>query len=172
MSGPRIRAVFLFGLMALAAAVTGWLYSSGSADSSAQDIQPLPFSHVRHAGELKIDCLYCHRHAEASRAAGIPSMNICLSCHRSIKSRTASMDELLAYAREERPIPWVRLQRLPDHVYFTHERHLKTGVQCVDCHGKVDGMRGTPRAASFEMGWCLTCHRQREASQDCWTCHK
>ena len=82
------------------------------------------------------------------------------------------MDELLAYAREERPIPWVRLQRLPDHVYFTHERHLKTGVQCVDCHGKVDGMRGTPRAASFEMGWCLTCHRQREASQDCWTCHK
>lgn len=168
----RVRAVLVLSLTGLVAIGIGTLYSSGSSDSSSQDLQPVPFSHARHAGELKIDCLYCHRYAEQSRVAGIPSMHACLTCHGSIERRNRSTDQLLTYWREQQPIPWIRLQRLPDHVYFTHERHLKSGLQCADCHGRVDTMRGTPRAASYEMGWCLTCHQQRKASEDCWTCHK
>lgn len=154
------------------AAALGFLYSTGSADLPGHDRQPIRFDHELHAGQLQINCLFCHRHATASTAATIPSVQLCVSCHDSLATRTPEMDKLARYWSEGKPIPWIRLQRLPDFVYFTHEMHLKTGLQCVDCHGRVETMRDTPRAATYEMGWCLTCHTQQGASVDCWTCHK
>ena len=88
------------------------------------------------------------------------------------KYSQATIQTLLDHWQRQQPIAWVRLQRLPDFVYFTHERHLAHGLQCSTCHGEVDRMTTTPRAATYEMGWCLSCHRQRGASRDCVTCHK
>jgi len=166
---PAIVLVFLTGLVAVIAAI---LYSQGSADLSAQDRQPVDFSHELHAGQLGVNCLFCHRHATDSKTATVPSVSLCMSCHRSLNSKTAKAEKLLAYWNERKPIPWMRLQRIPDFVYFTHEMHMKGGLQCADCHGQVDRIRETPRAATYEMGWCLACHRERRASVDCWTCQK
>ncbi|MCW5798660.1 MAG: Molybdopterin oxidoreductase subunit, predicted, chaperone protein HtpG [Nitrospira sp.] len=165
-----------FGLISLAtvsALLIGLLYSKGSADSAAQDQQPIPFNHAFHAGELALDCRYCHRAAHVSPTAGIPSLRLCMGCHQNMDTTQAgSMQTLLDHWTRKEPIAWVRLQRLPDFVYFTHERHLAHGLQCKTCHGEVTRMSSTPRAATFEMGWCLSCHQQRGASRDCLTCHK
>jgi hypothetical protein len=158
--------------VALIAWSIGLLYSKGSVDLAAQDHQPIPFSHAFHSGKLAIDCLYCHRFAHQSPTAGIPSMNLCMGCHQNINAESDAQKTLLDHWERRQPLAWVRLQRLPDFVYFTHERHLAHGLQCVNCHGLVDATPHTPRAATYEMGWCLACHQERGASRDCVTCHK
>jgi hypothetical protein len=167
-----VRAAVLFGLTGLFAIAIGVLYSMGSADSAGQDRQPLAFSHARHAGDLSIDCLYCHRAAPVSTAAGIPPMKTCMSCHQNVAKDSVETRALAASWDSQRSVEWVRLHRLPDFVYFTHERHLQSGLRCVKCHGHVEQMSSTPRAASFEMGWCVSCHAAQGVSRDCWTCHK
>ena len=166
------QSVSILILTALVAITIGILYSKGSADSAAQDRQPIPFSHAFHAGELGLDCLYCHRSAHQSPTAGIPSLHLCMGCHQNIEAKQSGIQTLLDHWRQKQPVSWVRLQRLPDFVYFTHERHLAHGLQCSTCHGEVKQMTSTPRAATYEMGWCLSCHQQREAPRDCLTCHK
>jgi hypothetical protein len=166
-----MAAAVLISTGALAAAI-GLLYSKGSADLIGIDEQPLRFSHELHAGRLHVECLYCHRSAEQSTAAGIPSMQLCMGCHRNLAMETKDTATLVEHWKRKEPVSWVRLQRLPDFVYFTHERHLAHGLECVTCHGHVDQMPYTPRAATYEMGWCLSCHQERGASRDCWTCHK
>ena len=163
-------AIILFACGGVAL-VVGLLYASGAADSSAQDIQPVSFSHKLHAGQLEVSCLFCHRYAQVSPVAGVPSMQLCMGCHQNFKEETPETQKLLAYWENETPIQWVRLQRLPDFVYFTHEMHLHHGMECVQCHGRVEEMSYTPRAATFEMGWCLSCHRREGGSLDCLTCH-
>lgn len=163
----------IFALLAGSLAVgIGALYSLGSADLAVQDRQPLSFSHRLHAGTLDINCQFCHRYASQSPVAGVPSLALCQTCHQSLENSTPDLEVLQTYWNQQRPIPWVRLQRLPDHVYFTHEMHLLAGLTCTSCHGQVSRMSSTPRAPTYEMGWCLTCHEQRGASHDCWTCHK
>lgn len=172
MSGSMVRAILVFMFIGFITGGVGLIYSTGSSDSSSQDIQPVLFSHARHAGELRIDCLYCHRSAAVSPTANVPSVQLCLSCHRNLVEETPETLKLLAYWENQEPIPWVRLHRLPDFVYFTHEMHLRSGLQCGNCHGQVKEMSSTPRAASYEMGWCLSCHQLNGASLDCLTCHK
>ena len=150
----------------------GGLYAVGSKDSAAQDVQPLAFSHAFHAGELSISCRYCHRSADASPVAGVPSMQLCMSCHRNLSDQTPETRRLLEYWETQTPVEWRRLQRLPDFVYFSHEMHLLRGLSCVQCHGRVQEMPSTPRASSFEMGWCLSCHRAQDGPRDCLACHK
>lgn len=169
---PRARGFTVLVFIALSAIAIGTLYSTGSSDFTAQDRQPIGFSHARHAGDFGIDCLYCHRAAPVSSSAGIPSMQLCVSCHRNLSQQKPETLKLLTYWQDQKPIEWARLHRLPDFVYFTHEMHLQSGFECATCHGHVDQMPTTPRAASFEMGWCVSCHEARGASRDCWTCHK
>jgi cytochrome c7-like protein len=169
---PEWRGILVALLTGAVAITIGSLYSLGSADSSRQDLQPVDFSHELHAGRLKVHCLFCHRHATDSPVATVPSVSLCMGCHGSLTRTTPEIDKLVLYWKQQKPIPWVRLQRIPDFVYFTHEMHLKGGLNCVDCHGRVDQVRHTPRAPAFEMGWCLACHRERRASEDCLTCHK
>jgi predicted CXXCH cytochrome family protein len=163
-------AILLF--TGLLAGTVGLLYSKGSADLPGWERQPVPFAHELHAGRLQIDCLYCHRAATVSTAAGIPSLQLCMGCHNNVAGNSPSAPILLEHWKQREPLRWVRLQRLPDFVYFTHERHLAHGLDCLNCHGNVREMRDTPRAATYEMGWCLSCHQQRGAPRDCWTCHK
>jgi hypothetical protein len=167
-----VSAIMALSLTGLITVGVGRIYSTGSSDSSGQDIQPISFSHARHAGELKIDCLYCHRSASVSATANVPSVQLCMSCHRNLGNETPETLRLAAYWEHQEPIPWIRLHRLPDFVYFTHEMHLRSGLQCANCHGHVWDMTLTPRAASYEMGWCISCHQKNGASQDCLTCHK
>ena len=172
MSPSRWKSLGILLVAGLTALVVGLLYSKGSADSAAQDRQPIPFNHKFHAGQLKLDCVFCHRSAHQSQTAGSPSLKLCMGCHQNIDAKKAGIQTLLDHWNTQRPVSWVRLQRLPDFVYFTHERHLAQGLQCTTCHGDVGQMTTTPRAATLEMGWCISCHQQRGASRDCLTCHQ
>ena len=134
-------------------------------------VQPLAFSHVQHAGTNGIPCLYCHRFAGTSPVAGIPAVADCRACHRYISPEAPEIGKLSGYWDRREPIPWIRVNTLPDHVYFPHMMHIRAKIDCSVCHGKVAAMERISRAATLKMGWCLGCHRQHKASIDCWTCH-
>lgn len=134
-------------------------------------LQPLAFSHKLHAGDNAIHCLFCHSYAPKSPLAGIPAVADCRACHLFIAPDAPEIKMLLAYWEEEKPIPWVRVYDVPDHVYFPHMMHLRAQLDCSTCHGEVAAMERITRSVSLRMGWCLDCHRQHQASIDCWTCH-
>ena len=133
--------------------------------------QPLPFSHAVHAGVRQISCLFCHDGADRSPSAGMPEVGKCFLCHQVIAIELAPVAELRDYYFDQRPMPWVRVNRLPDYVHFTHELHLARGVDCGYCHGDVKAMDRVQVAQPFKMGFCIDCHRQRGANQDCSACH-
>ncbi len=135
-------------------------------------IQPLAFNHKVHAGDNGIACLFCHRHAPKSRVAGIPAMADCRACHLFISQDAPEIKKLMAYWDKREPIPWGRVYGVPDHVYFPHMMHIRAGLVCSTCHGEVASMERIKRSVSLKMGWCMDCHRQKNASIDCWTCHK
>ena len=145
--------------------------------------QPLKFSHKVHAGEAQIGCTSCHAYAERGPVAGVPSMARCQGCHKFVKEdkENAQRDQELKALRkvldEGKPVEWARVHRLPDHVYFTHQRHVVAGgVECKECHGEVAGMEAVRQVAPLTMGWCLACHQKPgnrgKAPTDCWACHK
>jgi len=121
--------------------------------------QPVLFSHRHHAGELRIDCRYCHTAVETSAFAGLPSTQTCLSCHSQIFTDTAMLGPVVRSAAQNVPLQWNRVTRLPDHVYFDHGIHVSKGVGCVSCHGEVGAMALTAKAEPLTMRWCLDCHR-------------
>ncbi len=148
--------------------------------------QPIPFSHIHHAGRYGIDCLYCHTGTDRSRYAGVPSVELCMGCHARFPAEYDELEgiQILKQHWEERtPIEWVRIHRVPEHVKFQHQAHVRAGLECQTCHGPVQEMEklylvpdtqigptGMP-ARKLEMGWCINCHRSKGASQDCFTCH-
>lgn len=172
-------------LVALALAIaTAWitLYKSLPAygGGDVAPAQPIAFSHKHHAGDDGIDCRYCHWSVERSAFAGVPSADVCLSCHSQLFSDAPMLAPLFEAARTGKPIRWLRVHDLPDFVYFDHSIHVAQGVQCGECHGAVERMPRIRRVASLEMQWCLGCHR-REARErhlderrltDCSTCHR
>ena len=121
--------------------------------------QPIPFSHKHHVGDDGIDCRYCHYSVEKSSFAGIPSSDVCLTCHSQLYSDSGVLAPLRRSARTGRPLRWVRVHQLPDFVFFDHSIHIAKGVGCVECHGRVDRMPRIVRVASLDMQWCLGCHR-------------
>ncbi len=134
--------------------------------------QPIPFSHKVHAGENRIGCTACHVYAERGPVAGIPSMQRCHGCHKFVSRGKPPVEAFLAAYEGGRIIEWIRVHRLPDHVYFTHERHLATGVRCQECHGAVETMDVVRQVSPLSMGWCLECHERKRASRDCLACHR
>ncbi|HVZ61705.1 MAG TPA: cytochrome c3 family protein [Terriglobales bacterium] len=124
--------------------------------------QPVPFSHEHHAGELGIDCRYCHTGVETSSFAGIPPTKTCMNCHVQIWTNA----EMLAPVRDSyktgTPLVWTRVSLLPDFVYFDHSIHVAKGVGCESCHGRVDRMPLMRSNATLQMEWCLDCHRAPE----------
>ncbi len=170
-------------LAALAGAVA--LEACGAALPPAP-VQPIKFSHRIHAGVNRIGCQVCHSYVERAPVAGVPSMDRCQGCHKFVKEDkkdpaiTAEIKALLPYLDAEKPIEWVRVHRLPDHVFFTHERHVRSGVECRECHGDVEQMEVMRQVSPLTMGWCLGCHKRKQAERpverarltDCLTCHK
>lgn len=133
--------------------------------------QPIAFSHRLHAGAFQIQCLFCHDGARRSPVAGVPPVERCLACHAHITSKSPEIQKLKTYGEQERPVPWIRIHRLPDFTRFNHRRHVASGVSCEHCHGPVQTMDEVRRVSSLEMGWCLDCHKKRAAPEDCLTCH-
>lgn len=121
--------------------------------------QPVQFSHQHHAGGIGIDCRYCHTSVEVSASAGIPPTKTCLNCHSQIWSTSPYLEPVRASFRDERPLQWVRVHDLPDFVYFNHSIHVKKGVGCETCHGRIDKMPLVYQANSLQMEWCIDCHR-------------
>ena len=128
-----------------------------------QPVQPVAFSHKIHAGQLGMDCRYCHRAGERSWYANVPTAGVCMNCH----SQVLKDDPKLALVRESaatgKPIPWVQIHKTPEFVYFNHSVHLRRGISCVECHGRIDQMDEVHEAKSLSMTFCLDCHRDPAA---------
>jgi hypothetical protein len=132
--------------------------------------QPLPFSHRIHAGTRQIDCFFCHDGADRSSVAGIPEVQKCLLCHNVIATGLPPIQELHAYYNRREPVPWVRVNQLPNYVHFNHQMHLVSGVDCSACHGDVKTMDRVI-SSHFRMGFCVDCHRKNQAPVNCSNCH-
>ncbi len=137
-----------------------------------EDVQPVPFSHKIHAGSNRIGCLMCHAYAEHAPTAGIPSMGRCAGCHKFIDKNKPDVQTVMTAFRAGKPLLWSRIYRLQDFVFFTHERHVAAGLACQTCHGAVETMPVLTQASPLTMGWCVDCHRQKNAPTDCLTCHR
>jgi hypothetical protein len=121
--------------------------------------QPVPFSHRHHAGELGIDCRYCHTSVEQSAYANIPPTQICMNCHSQIWADSPMLEPVRGSYQSGESIRWIKIHDLPDFVYFNHSIHIHKGIGCATCHGRVDEMNLTWQEASLHMEWCLDCHR-------------
>lgn len=125
--------------------------------------QPIPFDHSLHAGQLGIDCRYCHTNVEQSEHSNIPATHVCMACHSIIKNQSELLAPLRASYESGDPVPWVRIHKAPDYVYFNHSVHVNRGVSCFECHGQVNEMEVVYHAKSHSMSFCLECHRAPEA---------
>jgi hypothetical protein len=148
-------------------------------------VQPISYSHKLHAGELQMDCKYCHFGAEKGRKAGVPPLNVCMNCHKIVRTDSPQIQKLTKAYQDGTSIPWVKVHNLPDFVAFDHSRHVNKGVACQTCHGPVEEMAEVYQYNSLAMGWCVNCHRQYNtnppeslrdkhihASIDCTGCHE
>jgi Cytochrome c7 and related cytochrome c len=124
--------------------------------------QPVQFSHLHHVGDDGIDCRYCHTSVETSSFAGIPPTKTCMNCHSQIWQTAPILEPVRASFREDRPLHWTRVHDLPDFVYFNHSIHVKKGMGCETCHGRVDQMPLMRQEQSLQMEWCINCHRHPE----------
>ena len=126
-------------------------------------VQPVPYSHALHAGQLGIDCRYCHSNVEKSGFANLPTAQTCMNCHSQVKATSP----LLAVVRQSfatgQPVPWVQIHQVPDFVYFNHSIHIERGVSCVECHGPINTMDTVHHEKPLSMGFCLDCHRDPAA---------
>ena len=176
-----VTAIFL--LLASGYYLYGYMMQVG-VDQGYQPVQPIHYSHKIHAGDNGIDCKYCHSSARVSKTSGIPSLNVCMNCHKSIYEVAEStateeyskefydgeIQKLYAaagwsdadqkYTGEAQPVKWVRIHNLPDFAYFNHSQHVSVaGIECQTCHGPVEEMEIVSQHAPLTMGWCINCHR-------------
>lgn len=134
--------------------------------------QPIPFSHRFHVSGKHLNCFFCHPSPTYSMNAGMPSVDKCLLCHNVIASNFEPISKIREYANRGKGIPWVRVNRVPDFVHFSHQAHLAKGFDCGVCHGDVSHMdRITPMHNNFDMDFCISCHWKNKAPDSCFTCH-
>jgi menaquinone reductase, multiheme cytochrome c subunit len=124
-----------------------------------QPKQPIAYSHKIHAGQLGMDCRYCHFNVERSKHAGVPPTEVCMNCHNFIKTTSPEIQKVHESNKSGNAVPWVRIHRLPDFAFFDHSAHVNKGVSCVSCHGRVDQMDEVRAVEPLSMSWCLDCHR-------------
>ena len=146
--------------------------------------QPIAFPHTTHVQELGLDCTFCHRQVTKSAQATIPSVSLCMTCHQAVAGSTESAQAEIKKLRDAfsdgDAIDWLRVHRVPDHVHFVHEAHIKffserDGVEasavCSTCHGDVGSMEKVRQVRTLKMSDCVDCHRDNSAPTDCTTCH-
>jgi len=187
-NGFLVFVTVLLLMLASAYFLYGYLMQIG-VDQDYQPVQPIHFSHKIHAGDNGIDCKYCHSSARVSKQSGIPSLNVCMNCHKNIAEFTGDKDSLYVdhskefytaeiqklydavgwdkstqkYTGVQKPVKWVRIHNLPDFVYFNHSQHVSVaGVECQKCHGPVETFEVMKQNAPLTMGWCINCHRETD----------
>ena len=131
--------------------------------------QPVKFSHEVHAGQNGTDCIYCHSFAHYSKTAGFPPENVCMNCHLLVRKGTRSgafeIAKVINAYEEMRPVEWIKVHNLPDHVFFSHAQHVSAGgINCRECHGQVEKMNRVTLTNELTMGWCINCHRTRNVN--------
>lgn len=137
-----------------------WYYGSPKyTDVGYRPVQPVPYSHKLHAGDLGLDCRYCHIGVETAASATVPPTQTCMNCHTLVKTDSEKLKPVLASWADGKPIEWVRIHDLPDYAYFNHSAHITAGVGCASCHGNVAEMEEVMQVEPLSMGWCLECHR-------------
>jgi hypothetical protein len=137
-----------------------WYYGSPwNTQVGYAPVQPVPYSHKLHAGELGIDCRYCHANIERSQEAMVPPTQTCMGCHAVIKPDSIRLTNVRESWASNKPVEWKRIHKLPEHAYFDHSVHLANGVGCTSCHGRVDQMEVVRQDQPLSMSWCLDCHR-------------
>ena len=145
--------------------VLGMVYYGGApqtTDVGYAPVQPVPYSHALHAGELGLDCRYCHTAVEEGPHATLPPTQTCMNCHANIRALSEKLTAVRESYATGLPIEWVRVHDLPDYAFFNHSAHVRRGVGCVSCHGRVDKMDVVYQAETLSMSWCLDCHRNPE----------
>jgi len=160
-----------------------FVQGSGSAEGGAEaaSAQPIAFPHDLHAGsgpeQAGMNCQFCHFSAERSVDAGIPSVQTCWGCHQVVQGRNnpQEVQKIQGYVERGESIPWVRIYKISDHAHFPHMRHINAGFECQQCHGEVQNMgvlsERDPAWGGDNMGLCVDCHRENQASIDCAVCH-
>jgi hypothetical protein len=143
---------------ALGAALV-YLAQPEQVDTGYTPVQPVAYSHKIHAGNLGLDCTYCHYTVDKSRFAAVPPTEVCMNCHARVKEKSPKLQMVRESYATGRPIPWVAVHRLPDYVYFNHQAHVTAGVSCVSCHGRIDQMTEVRQVQPMSMAFCLECHR-------------
>jgi hypothetical protein len=150
-------------LLLVIGAVVLSAYSGASSSQGNQPTQPINFPHPRHAGAVKdgglgLNCLYCHNTANKSFDVGMPAVGTCMGCHTVVAAGKPEIKKLAKYAADRRPVPWIRIHKVPEYVHFPHVRHVNAGVTCQSCHGQVQKMNQVYQYSSLNMGWCINCH--------------
>jgi hypothetical protein len=171
----------VFALGGLAFVQGGGAGEGGAEGAAAASIQPIAFPHNAHAGsepgQANMECQFCHYSAERSVDAGLPSVGTCWGCHQVVQgpNQPEEVAKIQGYWERGESIPWVRIYKISDHAHFPHMRHVDAGLQCQECHGEVQDMgvlsERDPAWGGDNMGWCVDCHRENEASIDCAVCH-
>jgi hypothetical protein len=153
----------VLGLGAVAAGLHTALFSSYATATHVPVEQPVPFSHQHHVAGLGIDCRYCHTGVETSAFAGVPPTETCMTCHSQVWRDAPVLQPVRDSWVTGQPLHWTRIHDLPDYVYFDHSIHVKKGIACVECHGRVDQMPLMTKQHTLYMRWCLDCHRAPES---------
>jgi hypothetical protein len=166
-SANTLSKVSIIITLIVVAGLGGMAFELGADSSYATNqgiarTQPVPFSHTHHVGSMGIDCRYCHSTVETSAYANIPPTKTCMNCHSQIWVNSPTLEPVRASYRTDQSIPWVKVHDLPDFVYFNHSIHIRKGVGCETCHGRVDEMPLMSQKNNLEMRWCLDCHRHPE----------
>ena len=162
----RLPVLIIIGIFLVGGAVTAgvWYYFTPKYTRVGyQPIQPVAFSHAIHAGQLGMDCRYCHNGVEKSWFSNIPASSTCMNCHNQVLKDDPRLALVRESAASGKPIPWVQIHKLPDYVYFNHSVHVNRGISCVECHGRIDQMDEVYHAKPLSMTFCLDCHRNPAA---------
>lgn len=158
---PGIALAALGGLVYAGVLVAAG-FSPKATDVGYMPAQPVPYSHALHVGQLGMDCRYCHTGVEVAAAASIPPTQTCMNCHSKVRAESEKLIPIRESYATGMPVEWIRVHDLPDYVYFDHSAHVRRGVGCVSCHGRIDTMEVVYQAEPLSMGWCLKCHRNPE----------
>jgi len=162
----RLPVMLIIGVLLVGSAVTAgvWYYCTPKyARVGYQPIQPVSFSHAIHAGQLGIDCRYCHSAEEKSWYSNVPASATCMNCHNQVLKDDPRLALVRESAASGKAIPWVQIHRVPDYVYFNHSVHIDRGFSCVECHGQINEMEEVYQSKSLTMTFCLDCHRDPAA---------
>lgn len=146
------------GVIAITAFIW-YFFSPEYTDVGYRPVQPVPYSHKFHAGDLGLDCRYCHTSVEISSVSIIPPTNTCMNCHSLILTDSEKLAPIRESFNTGSPMQWIKVHNLPDFVYFNHSVHISAGVGCFSCHGNIAEMEVVTQEEPLSMGWCLECHR-------------